>query len=314
MSWGMQARSATVLLALAASAPKISYFHYDRPIAIPGGRAGQTCVALDAATYAHAAAGLLDLRLYRVANHETGDDAKETAYVVRQAVTPEPQQKIIPPLNLGKHHGPTTFEAVMPEGRYSDVDLDITAKDFIATVAVTGSQSEAGTEGTELGMFTIFDLSGQKLGRSTVLHLPESDLKYLYFAITGPVKPEDVQGISVERVPAKQRFVTAAVTSQVTQKNQDSQATFAVPAHVLVERVEFAVGAQPPNFSRDVTVRATPVVNAKTMTDEEPPQPVESTGNLLRVHGKHNGVQIDGSIWRSMRRRQISAIRLLSGR
>lgn len=286
-----------VLLAVAAATPAIPHFQYERGLAVPAangnGRAGagstQTCVALDAATYAHAGAGVADLRLYS----GSGDDAKETAYVVRRAVSPEPQQKIIPPLNLGKHHGPTTFEAEMPEGRYSDVDLDITAKNFIASVAVTGSQTEAGTEGTELGMFTIFDLTGQKLGRSTVLHLPESDLKYLYFAITGPIKPEDVQGLSVERIPTKQRFVTVAATSQVMQKGRESQIAFTVPAHVPVERVEFAVGAEPPNFSRDVTVQAAPATSGKEMTDEEPPQPVESAGNLLRVHGKHNGVQID---------------------
>lgn len=297
----MRWRSAAVLLAVAAApAPKIRYFQYERGLAVQasegaaaqaGSAAGtkQTCVALDAATFAHAADGLRDLRLYRGA----GDAATETAYVVRQAVPPAPQQKVIPPLNLGKHHGPTSFEAVMPQGTYSDVDLDITAKNFIATVAVTGSQTEAGTEGTELGMFTIFDLTGQKLGRSTVLHLPESDFRYLYFAITGPVKPEDVQGLSVERVPTKQRFVTVAATDQVTQKERASLMTFTVPAHVPVERVEFQVGAQPANFSRDVTVRAEPVVAAKQMTDEEPPQPVESAGNVLRVHETHDGMRID---------------------
>jgi hypothetical protein len=107
------------------------------------------------------------------------------------------------------------------------------------------------------------------------------------------VKPEDVQGLSVERVAAKQVFVTAAATDQVTRKERESQVRFTVPAHVPVERVEFAVGAQPANFSRDVTVRAAPAGSAKTMTGAEPPQPVETSGNLLRVHGRHNGVQID---------------------
>jgi len=278
-----------VLLAVAATMPSPRYFRYERELTIAGAHAGQTCVALDAATFAHAAAGLADLRLYR----GSGDDATETAYVVRQAVPPEPQAKTIPPLNLGKHHGPTTFEAVMPQGHYSDIDLEITAKNFIATVAVTGSQTETGTEGTELGMFTIFDLTGQKLGRSTVLHLPESDFRYLYFAITGPVKPEDVQGLGVERIPAKQRFVAVAATNQILQKGRETQATFTVPAHVPVDRVEFAVGAQPANFSRDVTVRVPPVISARPMTDEEPVQPAESAGNLLRVHETHNGVRID---------------------
>ncbi len=280
----------------AAAAPSVRYFRYERGLTIPGGRAGQTCVSLDAATFAHAAPGLADLRLYR----GTGDEAVETAYAVRESGRSEPQAKLIPPLNLGKHHGPTTFEAVMPAGQYSNVDLEITAKNFIATVAVTGSQTETGTEGTELGLFTIFDLTGQKLGRSTVLHLPESDFRYLYFAITGPVKPEDVQGLSVERIAAKQKFVavaapngTKAAPNGIVQEGRETQATFTVPAHVPVDRVDFAVGDPGVNFSRDVTVRVTPAISAKPMTNEEPVQPAESAGNLLRVHETRDGVKID---------------------
>ncbi|MGD0368748.1 MAG: hypothetical protein ABSA94_14920, partial [Acidobacteriaceae bacterium] len=188
----MNLRPMVVLLALAAATPEMRYFRYERPVAGLGSRAGQTCAVLDAGIFAHAAPGLTDVRLYR--------GTTETPFVIREAAPVEQKQREIAPLNLGKRHAQTTFEATMPEGRYSDVELDVTAKNFIATVAVTGSHTEGGREGTELGMFTIFDLSGQKLGRSTVLHLPESNFRYLYFAIAGPVKPEDVAGLSVERV------------------------------------------------------------------------------------------------------------------
>jgi hypothetical protein len=171
----MNLRAAIVLLAVAAGAPEIRYFRFEKPIAGPTARAGQTCVTLDAGVFAQAAPGLADLRFYR--------DTTETPYVVREAMPVEQQQPEIAPLNLGKRGAQTTFEAAMPEGRYSDVDLDVTAKNFIATVAVTGSQTEGGREGTELGLFTIFDLSGQRLGRSTVLHLPPSDFRYLYWVL-----------------------------------------------------------------------------------------------------------------------------------
>lgn len=246
-------------------------------------------MALDPETFAHAAPGLADLRLYR----GSGDDATETAYVVRQSVPPEPQTREIAPLNLGKHGSTTTFEAEMPAGRYSDVDLDVTAKNFIATAAVTGSQTETGTEGTELGIFTIFDLTGQKLGRSMVLHLPVSDFRYLYFGITGPVKPADVQGLQVARVATQQQFVAVAATASVTQKGRESVATFAVPAHVPVDRVGFAVGEPGVNFSRDVTVQVAPVVPRRLTTNEEAEEPVESTGSLLRVHETRDGRKID---------------------
>ena len=182
----------------------------------------------------------------------------------------------------------------MPEGRYSDVELDVTAKNFIATVAVTGSHTEGGREGTELGMFTIFDLSGQKLGRSTVLHLPESNFRYLYFAIAGPVKPEDVAGLSVERVPAKQTYVTVADTNRVVEKGRETTVQFKVPANVPAELVEFVVGAEPANFSRDVTVQVVSAAAPKQTDGEaEPPAPAESSGNLLRLHATRDGHRID---------------------
>ena len=281
----MNLRGALLLAALAAAAPEIRYFRYEAPIAGPAAKAGQTCVAINAGIFAHAAPGLADLRLYR--------DGTETPYVVREAMPVEEQQPIIAALNLGKRHAQTTFEAAMPAGHYSDVNLDVTAKNFIAAVAVTGSQTEGGSEGTELGIFTIFDLSGQKLGRSTVLRLPESDFRYLYFSIAGPVKPEDVAGLSVERVPAKQTYVTVAATNQVAPRIHETTAQFRVPANVPVDRIEFVPGPQPLNFSRNVTVKVEPVAAPKQTTDEEPLAPVESSGTLLRLHATRDGHRID---------------------
>ncbi len=285
----MRLRGTILLLVMAAATPEVRYFRYDRPVAAPAARAGQTCVALDAGVFAHAAAGLGDLRVYR----GTGSESQETPYAIREAAPVEQRPKEIAPLNLGHHGVHTTFEAVMPEGRYSDVELDITAKDFIATVTVTGAQTETGREGTELGFYTIFDLTGQRLGRSTVLHLPESDFRYLYFSIDGPVKPEDVAGLSVERVPAKQQYVTVADTNQVTQTGRQSVVTFKVPGQVPVERIEFVVGSQPQNLTRDVTIKAKPVMAGKQETDTEPPAPAETVGNLVRLHATRDGHRID---------------------
>ena len=78
----------------------------------------------------------------------------------------------------------------------------MTAHDFIATVVVSGSQTETGSAETKLGTYTIFDLTRQKLGRSTVLHLPESDFRYLHFRVVGPISPDNIAGLSVERLPA----------------------------------------------------------------------------------------------------------------
>ncbi|MGC2639082.1 MAG: DUF3999 family protein [Acidobacteriaceae bacterium] len=280
----MKLRGALLLLALAV-APQAQHFRYERPLTGTV-KTGQTCVVLDAQSYAHAAPELADVRLYR------GD--AETPYVIRAAAPQEQPQQEIAPLNLGHKGAHTTFEAAMPAGQYSDIDLDITAKDFIATVAVTGAQDESGREGTELGLFTIFDLTGQKLGRSMVLHLPQSDLRYLYFSIEGPVKPEDVHGLTIARVPERQtQYVTIAETAQFQQDGHSTRVRFTVPAHVPVDRIVFVPGATPANFSRDVTVKITAVPKRPPASEDEAPQPATAEGNLLRVHEVRDGHKID---------------------
>lgn len=296
----MRVRGALLLVALAAATPspselsspgtppEIRYFRYERPVNVqaPGiSGAAQTCAVLDASVFPHAEGDLADLRLYR--------DAAETPYVIRTAAPVQANARQIAVLNLGSRAGQTTFDAAMPEGQYSDVRLDVSGANFIATVNVTGSQSEGNARGTKLGSYTIFDLTDQKLGRSTILHLPRSDFRYLHFAIVGPVKPEQIGGVTVDRIPQSEpHYAVVAETSQIGQHGRDTQIQFNVPANVPVDRITFVPGAEPANFSRDVsvTVRAIP---ARGTAEEEIPHTTNGYGNLLRVHGIHDGRRID---------------------
>ena len=247
-------------------------------------QASQTCVALDGTVYAHSQSLLSDLRLYR--------DGKETPYVVRIAEPVAAAAKNIAPLNLGKQGGRLVFDAAMPEGSYNDIELDLAAHDFIATVDVFGRQSQTGTS-TKIGTYTIFDFTREKLGRSTVLHLPESDFRYLHFRVEGPLKPDDVTGLSLTpSAEAKPHYVTAAESAQVVQKNRETLIEFSLPANVPVDRVEFVPEAQPINFSRDVTVTATPQKTNQAGNSREA-EASTSSGSILRLHGVHNGHQID---------------------
>src|ERR1039458_5139949 len=108
MGW----RDGVVLLLLAAATSEVKYFRYETPLTGVT-KAGQTCVALDAWVYAHAAPGLADLRLDR--------DKQETPYAIRETAPLEQQQREVAPLNLGHKGVHTTFEAEMPQGRYSDL-------------------------------------------------------------------------------------------------------------------------------------------------------------------------------------------------
>jgi hypothetical protein len=174
------------------------------------------------------------------------------------------------------------------------LQLAVTGQNFIATVTVSGSQTESGSAETKIGSYTIFDLTGQKLGRSTVLHLPVSDFRYLHFSIKGPLSPESVTGLSEARLLVRQpQYETVAESALITQKGRTSVVEFTVPAHVPVERIVFTPGASPAQFSRDVIVSVAPVDESQSADRSQLRSPVMSYGSLLRVHSLQNGQRID---------------------
>ncbi len=229
---------------------------------------------------------LADLRLYQ--------GTVETPYVVQTDVSASSSEQSFSPLNLGKGGNGTVFDAEMPAGRYSDLQLNVEGHDFLATVTVSGSQTQTATSRTRLGEFTIFDLTKQRLGRSTVLHLPESDFRFLHFQIAGSISPDDVKGLSVTRVPESQpKYVTIAQTATSTLKDRNSIFEFTVPAHTPVDRIVFVPGQRPPSFSRDVEISVSPVSRPTADDSAEPPQPFTTSGNILRVHTVRDGHRID---------------------
>ncbi|HUA92881.1 MAG TPA: DUF3999 family protein [Terracidiphilus sp.] len=281
----MRLFAAVLLFTIAAPLPEIRYFRYERPVEVPAQTAGQACFLIDPAIFADAEPQLADLRLYR--------GATETPFVIQLSAPSASTEQRISPLNLGSRAGQTVFDAAMPKGRYSDIDLGVVGHDFIATVAISGSQTQSAAQ-TRLGSYTVFDLSRQKLGRSTVLHLPESDFPYLHFRIAAPITPENVTGLSITRLPASQpRYVTVAASSQIRQKGRETVIGFQVPQNTPVERVVFVPGRQPANFSRDVTISVSPISNRPATDAAETPQPVTSSGNLLRIHQVQDGHHLD---------------------
>jgi hypothetical protein len=278
--------AALCLLLFAAPSPEIRYFQFERPVVKPAQSAGQTCAVVDPGVFAHASAGLADLRLYQ--------GATETPYVLRTAEPVVSTSHSLSVLNLGKSGNQTVFDAAMPAGSYSDLQLNIDGHDFLDTVTVSGSQTQTSASRTKLGSFTIFDLTQQRLGRSTVLHLPQSDFRFLHFQIAGPIAPQNVTGLSVAEVPASQpKYVMVVQTATGTQKGRDSVFEYTAPARTPADRILFVPGAQPSSFSRDVQVKVAPVERPPANDSTEPPQPVTATGNILRVHSVQDGHRID---------------------
>jgi Protein of unknown function (DUF3999) len=282
----MTIRTAVLLLLIAAESSSVQYFRYDRPVLNIPTQEQQACLTLEPTTFAHAGPRLSSLRLYN-AN-------RETPYAINYAAPAQSPTKRINPLNAGLRSGATSFDAAMPEGSYSNLVLQIDAKDFIATVHVSGSQTQSGSPVTSLGSYTVFDFTRQRLGRSTVLHLSQSDFRYLHFRIDGPIHPDQITGLSTGRLPATEpQYVTVLTSTSIQQKNRDSVIEFTVPANVPVDRILFKPGAQPVNFSRDVTITIAPAAAHQPTDAEEQPPPTISSGNLLRIHRTQNGRKID---------------------
>lgn len=281
----MTLRVPALLLLFFAASPGVQYFRYERPVLNVPAQKQQTCLTLDPATFVHAGPRLASLRLY--------NGGAEVPYAIHSEATGQSAEELTP-LNAGLRGGATTFDAEMPEGPYSNLHLDVAAKDFIATVHVSGSQNQSSARATGLGAYTIFDFTRQKLGRSTVLHLPASDFHYLHFRIEGPIRPSQIAGLSAGHMAETEpHYVTVATASSVRQKDRDSVVEFTVPANVPVERVVFAPGTRPANFSREVTLTRTPAAKERGREEIDQEFPVVSTGSILRIHSRQNGRKID---------------------
>ena len=280
----MKLIAAVLLTAVAATAPEIRYFRYQRAVQVPGNASGQTCVALDAEMFEHSAEGLDDLRLYR---GET-----ETPFVWKNAREVSAAEQSVAPVNAGRRGGTTVFDAQMPESMYSDLTLDVGGHDFLATVTVFGGQDAVNVK-TRIGTYTIFDFTSQKLGRSTVLHLPPSNFSWLHFEIVGPVAPEQVRKVEAPQLPQEAlKYAVVSATSKLKQNGRDTVIELTTPANVLVDRVVFEPPTEPTNFSRDVQIEIRPDTGSKRAYTAEDSTGSRS-GSVLRVHTEQNGHRID---------------------
>jgi hypothetical protein len=274
--------AATLLVAAVAPAPEIRYFRLQRPINVPQNATGQACVVLDPQIFRRAASGLADLRLYR------GVD--ETPYVIHSGWQSQPAQPAILPVNRGERAAKTVFDAAMPDGEYSDVLLNLTGQNFLDTVTVTGSQSVRGPQ-TRIGTYTIFDFSSQHLGRSTVLHLPRSNFRFLHFEISGPIKPDQLVSLAATAAPPiEPKYLTILTAGQFAREGKTSVARFDLPPNVPVDRIVFSPAALPVNFSRDVEVQGTDI---KPEGDSAPVPSTAASASLLRIHRVQDNRRID---------------------
>ncbi|WP_263383859.1 DUF3999 domain-containing protein [Granulicella arctica] len=281
-----------VVESVEAPAPDQRYFKYRRPITIPvrpsaTGSPGQACATLDGEVYAHGAPSLKDLRLYV--------GAREAPYAVTLSESIESENQSATVLNLGLRGKKISFDLAMPDRPYTDVTLNLDAHNFIAAAEVSGT-NHPGETPTRLGTFTLFDLTAQRLSRSTTLHLQESRFSTLHIELSvssvagGEANvpgPSMVTGAAVPPSREAQTVYTAVATSGViSQKAHQTIASFRLPAHVPMERVSFALSPIfTGNFSRDVRITAHAEGTAESASET-------LAGSILRVHLEQAGREI----------------------
>ena len=237
------------------------HFRYQRSISLPVNATGQACTILDANVFAHAASeSLNDLRLYA----PSGETPFNFSISGTQSTEDDPALL----RNIGIASGDLVFDIEMPRRPYSAVVLDLAAKDFLGTAAVSSSDGHGGVP-TDLGTFAIFDLTFQHLSRSTTLPLQESTFPELHIALhltpaPGSLKhdlgPSILHGVTVPPSREAQTLYTAvASTTTFTRHGRETIATIHLPAHVPVERIAFTLDSKfKRNFLRSVTIAATP--------------------------------------------------------
>lgn len=263
------------------------YSRYERTIALPSG-AGQTCVLVDARMFAHAASSLKDVRLYQ--------EGRELPYAITLSEPAQTDSAAARVLNLGMRGRSIVFDLEMADRPYTDVNLDLGGRDYIATASVTGSNSLSSRNATHLGDFTLFDLTTQHLSRSTTLHLQESSFPYLHIMLTASAAPgtrkfvatpQMVKGASVPPSrEAQSLYTVAAESTTIVQRGRQSVATFALPQRVPVERVSFVLAPEfKANFSRDVQISDRPAGTPESAAET-------IAGTILRVRLGDSGREI----------------------
>lgn len=263
-------------------------FRYERPIQLPPGTRGPACAVLDAPVYAHTGGEMSGLRVYRSDAAPKADKRTDVPFALTESGEAGQQDERARVLNLARRGSATAFDLAMPARAYTEVTLDLAAHNFIASARVAGGDHPGHTP-NDLGEYALFDLTAQRLSRSTTLPLQEASFPILHVELTlrpspgsphAAFAPDIVRGATVPPSRyAQTLFTTVAETSALAPKDRDTTATFRLGAHVPVERVRFVL---PPafdaNFSRPVRITARPVSSIDDASTEI------LTGTIQRVH------------------------------
>jgi Protein of unknown function (DUF3999) len=272
---------------LSTSVADPQFFRYQRTITLPAGT-GRACIVISPQIFPNAAPSLKDIRLCQ--------QHREIPYVITLSEPSQPDSEPARVFNLGRRGRTIVFDLAMPARPYTEVELNLAGKDYLATATVSGTNDPNAASSTSLGEFTLFDLSAQHLSRNTTLPLQESSFPYLHVELTASpapgnpgfaITPQMVMGATVPPSREAQTLYTTAVeTNAATQRGNKTIATFALPERIPIERISFALAPDfKSNFSRDIRISDRPAGT--------PPAAGENiAGTILRVRLTQAGREI----------------------
>ncbi len=241
-------------LAFAFATASIPYFAYMRELnGVPAN--GQAYIAVDQSVWAHARRDLGDLRLY------AGDAEIPYALEIERGGNETQQQevKILQPATVvSQLHTPATqfLLDMLGLAQYDHVQLQISARDFIAGTRVEGANDARAASWALLRTQVIYDLTSDNLGSNTTLRLPLSTYRFLRVTIYEAVRPADVTGATASSIAEeKAAWRTIPASLQQEQRPRETVLTFSPPKNVPLDRIQFSIDGSPPNFRRSVEIR-----------------------------------------------------------
>ena len=237
-------------LAAPAADPEIPFFTNLREVRIAAPDR-QNYFVVDEEIWQHANPDLSDVRLY--------DGSAQIGYAIsEQRPGMSSQESEARTLNLGSVGGSTEFDLdVVDIAEYDRIRLKLDTKDFVATAFVSGSNSLADRQGTQLGSTSLYDFTREALGSNSVLKLPTTSFRYLHVRIAPgtSIPPKDVKAAAVYNLrEQKARWTKFGSCGTPKQLKRSTVTDCEIPARVPFDRIEFQIAPQQVNFRRMVSV------------------------------------------------------------
>ena len=226
----------------------IPYFTNTREVHIaePG---KQNYFVVDEEIWNHARPDLGDLRLY--------DGESPVQYALseqRDGITSEEVEAKI--LNLGAVSGRTEFDLdTQGLAEYDRLRLRLDARDFVATVSVSGGDAPGQATRVELPPSTLYDFTKEQLGSNSLLKLPPSSFRYLHVKLSAGILPQQIKGVTLyNQHEQKASWTKIGSCAAPQQKQHLTVITCSVPESVPLARVDFQIAPSQVNFRRTVTI------------------------------------------------------------